>query len=315
MPHFTVVIPVFNRADSLAKALQSVLAQTEQDFEIVIVDDGSTDSPERVVAEFGDSRIAIFREDNRGGGAARNAGIDRARGAYIAFLDSDDQFLPHHLAAMRRLLEGSENTIGYAPVVVDRGHGCQFVKPPRALRTGEHMADYLLRAHGFVPTITLVVPRLLARRIRYNETLPFAQDTDFAIRLFLAGCVFRMAEEPGAIWNDMGDPRRISARRRCTELQGWLETLAPLIPPRALHGGRGWMVAKAVARTDRIAALGLYVAAVSRGCYRPRLALAVFLQIFASDNLYRSISDYCIRACRGDVWSRKDRMAADPVAR
>ncbi|MGH6888042.1 MAG: glycosyltransferase family 2 protein [Rhizomicrobium sp.] len=314
-PHFTVVVPVFNRADRLGSALCSVLEQSEQDFEIVVVDDGSTDSPEQVVAALEDPRIAIFRQDNRGGGAARNAGIDRARGTFIAFLDSDDRFLPHHLAAMRRLLDGEENMIGYAPVVVDRGQGCRFVKPPRALRPGEHMAEYLLCSRGFVPTITLVAPRRLARQVRYSDTLPFAQDTDFAIRLFLAGCKFRMAEEPGAVWIDRGDPGRVSARRRCTELQGWLEGLGPCLPARALHGGRGWMLAKALVRTRPVAALRLYVAAVMRGCYHPKLALAVFLQIFAPDSVYRRFSDCVVRILRGRIWSGEDRIAARAVTR
>jgi glycosyltransferase involved in cell wall biosynthesis len=314
-PHFTVVIPVFNRADRIATAIRSVLAQSEQDFEIVVVDDGSNDSPERAIAAFADPRITTFRQDNRGGGAARNAGIDRARGQLIAFLDSDDCFLPHHLAAMRRLLDGTTDTVGYSPIVVDRGQGCRFVKPPRALGAGEHMASYLFCARGFVPTIGLVIPRRLAQNVRYSETLPFAQDTDFAIRLFLAGCGFRMAEEPGAVWTDRGDPKRVSARRSCSELQDWLESLAPLLPPRALYGARGWMLAKAVGRTHRIAALRLYLAALLRGCYGPKLALAVFLQIFAPDNLYRRFSDSIIRICRGRVWSRKDRMAAEPLAR
>lgn len=314
-PHFSVVVPVFNRADELATALRSVLAQTEQDFEIVVVDDGSTDSPGRVVAALGDTRISIFRQKNSGGGAARNAGIDVARGHFVAFLDSDDCFLPHHLAAMRRLLDGTESAAGYAPVVVDRGPGCRFVKPPRAIGASEHMATYLLSARGFVPTITLVVPRLLAKEVRYSETLPFAQDTDFAIRLSLAGCVFRMAEAPGAVWTDLVDPKRISARRRCAELQGWIETLGSRIPARAFHGGRGWMVAKAIAQTNRTAALHLYLSALLRGCYGPRVALAVFLQIFAPDNFYRKLSDCVIRACRGHVWSRKERLAADAVSR
>lgn len=309
MAHFTVVIPVFNRAKRLREALRSVIAQSDQDFEVIVVDDGSADSPDTVVREIADPRIAIFRQANRGGGAARNLGIDRARGELIAFLDSDDRYLPHHLASMRRLLQRAGNSAGYAPVIVDRGNGCRFVKPPRALRPGEHMGSYLLCERGFVPTITLVVPRHLAQLVRYSESLPFAQDTDFAIRLYLAGCDFRMAEEPGAVWSDVSDPGRISADRRSAALQDWLENLAPSLPPRAVCGGRGWMVAKAVVQRNKFAALRLYAAALFRGCYRPRLALAVVLQIFAPDSLYRRLSDAVIRRFRGNVWPKNARLA------
>src|SRR5438876_870324 len=89
---FSVVIPVYNRADVLDGALRSVLAQTEQDFEIIVVDDGSKDDPARVVGAFDDPRIRFHRQINRGGGAARNAGVDLAKGRFTAFLDSDDVY-------------------------------------------------------------------------------------------------------------------------------------------------------------------------------------------------------------------------------
>ena len=105
-PFFSVVVPIYNRAGVLAGAIRSVLAQTEQDFDIIIVDDGSADHPEKIVEGFADPRIRLVRKENGGGGSARNRGIDLARGRFIAFLDSDDVFLPHHLATMRRLVEG-----------------------------------------------------------------------------------------------------------------------------------------------------------------------------------------------------------------
>src|ERR1700760_2526444 len=117
-PFFSVVIPVFNRAGPLAQAIESVRAQTFQDFEIVVVDDGSTDDPRAAVGRFADPRIRYFRQANAGGGAARNHGIDEARGQFVAFLDSDDVFLPHHLASMHRLLEDTYRIIGSA-----RGRG------------------------------------------------------------------------------------------------------------------------------------------------------------------------------------------------
>ena len=133
----SVVIPVFNRADALRDALCSVLEQTCQDFEIVVVDDGSVDDPEQIVDAFGDPRIRFIRQDNRGGGAARNTGVDRAQGSLVAFLDSDDVFLPTHLQTMKRLLSGATGTVGYAPMIVDRGKGRTFLKPPRSIEPGQ----------------------------------------------------------------------------------------------------------------------------------------------------------------------------------
>jgi len=306
-PLFSVIIPVFNRAKPLARALRSVLDQSCQDFEIVVVDDGSVDEPQTVAEAFGDARIRVVRQDNRGGGAARNTGIDLARGRLVAFLDSDDVFLPGHLETMRRLLDGTRDTAGYAPMVVDRGEGRTFVKPPRAIDADEHMANYLMCDRGFVPTITLVLERDLAQRVRYSDTLPFAQDTDFAIRLYLAGCKFVMAEAPGAIWQDTHDPSRASAGRKGARLLTWIERLRPQIPDRAYHGCRGWMIAKGVAAASPLAALRLYWHAVTRGCYSARLAATVFLQIFFPDRLYRRLADRAIALTRGAVWSRGER--------
>jgi hypothetical protein len=195
---------------------------------------------------------------------------------------------------MKELLEGKENTVGYARMVVDRGGGRTFLKPPRAIRAGEHMATYLLCDRGFVPTITIAVETATARRIRYDENLRTAEDTDFAIRLFLWGCRFAMVEVPGAVWRDVADPGRTSAISRCQRFGAWLERMRPLIPARAYRGGRGWAYAKLVARENKLRALGLYLRAVIAGSYRPRMACVVFLQIFLGNRIYRLVADGAI---------------------
>ena len=300
-PFFSVVIPVFNRAAALRQAIESVRAQTFQGFEILVVDDGSTDDPHAVVEVINDPRIRFFRQANAGGGAARNRGIDQAVGGFIAFLDSDDTFLPHHLASMRKLLDGTSDLIGYARVRVDRGDGRVFLKPPRGLLPGEKMGTYLLADRGFTPTITMVAPREAAKTIRFHEKLRAAEDTDFAIRLFLAGYRFHMLEEPGAVWNDGFDPHRQSSGGGGEELRHWLEDLRPAIAFRAYHGGRGWTYAKQIAPKRPLAALGLYLNAVLRGCYRPSLAAVIFLQIFLSRSAYRRLADTAIGVLKAGI--------------
>lgn len=293
-PFFSVVVPAFNRAAVLEIALRSVLDQTFQDFEIVVVDDGSTDNPAAVVERIGDPRVRLIRQENQGGAAARNTGIDAAIGRFIAFLDSDDVFLPHHLEAMHDLLKNTTNTAGYARVVVDRGDGRVILKPPRALRPGEHMATYLLCDRGFVPTISLVVENQLAKRVKYTTGYRYGEDTNFAIGLYLAGCDFVMAEKPAAVWRDTFDPNRSSSGRKGARLIPWIESLRGKIPEAAYHGCRGWIIAKGLAPTDKLGALRLYLTALRHRCYSPGLAAAVLLQIFLPDSLYRGLADTAI---------------------
>lgn len=305
-PLFSVVIPVHNRAHVLGNAINSVLAQTCRDFEIVVIDDGSNDNPKKTIDSFADERIRHRRQDNRGASAARNAGIDAARGHYVAFLDSDDVFLPHHLETMKRLLNGKTNTVGYARILVDRGDGRVFIKPPRAIRAGEHMATYLLCDRGFVPTISLVVETATAKRVRYDETLSFGDDKDFALRLYLAGCKFVMNEEPAAVWHDVYDPKRTSSGRKGARLLQWIEKMRSSIPEHAYYGCRGWSIAKGIADTDAIAALGMYFTALWHRCYRPRLSAVIFLQIFLPDRVYRELADTAIAW----FWPRKSAQSA-----
>lgn len=108
MPFFTVIIPTYNRAALLREALDSVFAQDFADFEVIVVDDGSTDNTAAAAANYG-NRIRFLRQSNQGPGAARNAGIREAQGEYVAFLDSDDLWFPWTLAVYRQILEKHES--------------------------------------------------------------------------------------------------------------------------------------------------------------------------------------------------------------
>ena len=100
---FSIVIPLWNKRNTLAAAVASVLGQSHEAFELIIVDDGSTDGGMDVVDEFDDPRIRKLTQANAGPGAARNAGIEAARHDWIAFLDADDIWLPGHLAELDRI--------------------------------------------------------------------------------------------------------------------------------------------------------------------------------------------------------------------
>ena len=94
---FSVIIPLYNKQDYITRTINSVLNQTYQNFEIIVVDDGSTDKSLSVVKTIKDKRIKVFSQKNLGVSNARNKGIKQSKGNYIAFLDADDEFLPRYL--------------------------------------------------------------------------------------------------------------------------------------------------------------------------------------------------------------------------
>lgn len=104
-PYFSIVIPTYNRAHLIRQTIESILAQEDTDFEVIVVDDGSKDNTEEVVRAITDERVAYHKKENAERGAARNYGAARARGAYVNFFDSDDLLYPNHLAAARRLIK------------------------------------------------------------------------------------------------------------------------------------------------------------------------------------------------------------------
>jgi glycosyltransferase involved in cell wall biosynthesis len=103
-PFFSVVIPLYNKEKYIKNTLESVFNQTFHDFEIVIVDDGSTDDSLKIVSRFKDDRIIILKQKNKGAPAARNNGIANAKGKYIALLDADDLWYKNHLFELKRLI-------------------------------------------------------------------------------------------------------------------------------------------------------------------------------------------------------------------
>jgi len=105
MIQFSVVIPLYNKANYIQNCLKSVLKQTHKEFEVILVNDGSTDGSEAVVERFQDSRIRLVHQENKGASAARNKGVSLAKHEWIALIDADDYWYPNHLEELQNTIE------------------------------------------------------------------------------------------------------------------------------------------------------------------------------------------------------------------
>src|SRR5215210_566395 len=126
-PRISVVVPLYNKATFVRRTLNSIAQQTYTDFEVIVVDDGSTDGGAGIVLTEGDPRVRVVTQENMGPGAARNRGISEARGELIAFLDADDEWFPRYLEEGVRLLDESgagtaSVTSGYVTAPDDKTH-------------------------------------------------------------------------------------------------------------------------------------------------------------------------------------------------
>jgi len=185
-PLVSVIIPTYNRAHLLGRAIQSVLNQTYQDFELIIVDDASSDNTEEVVKSFHDDRIKYIRHDeNKGAGAARNTGIKAARGEYIAFQDDDDKWLPNKLEKQVKVLEDSPPEIGVVYTDFQRFDKKSENKPKmvKVMRISGDIHGALLE-DNFIGTPTVLVKKQCFEKVgMFDEELPQLEDWELWIRI------------------------------------------------------------------------------------------------------------------------------------
>lgn len=220
-PRVSVVVPTYDRAVLVKRAVDSVLAQTMSDLEVLVVDDASTDGTAAVVAGYDDDRVRyLAHETNRGGSAARNTGIERARGEYVAFLDSDDEWRSSKLARqLDRLDAKGDGWIGaYCDHEIHPGGPTgRFQRavaarlatdgPGQVTEGGEAlMVESLANNVNSGAGSTLLVRTAVARGVGgFDESLDRFQDPDFLVRVLREGKV-AYVDEPLVIRHGTGAP-------------------------------------------------------------------------------------------------------------
>lgn len=189
-PLVSVIIPAYNQAEFLAETIQSVLNQTYPNFEIIVVNDASTDNTDEVMAKFADARLKyIVHEKNQRLSAARNTGIDASKGEILFLLDADDLFHPEKLQAhVKFLAEHPEIGVSYN-ARFELNHSSNTVRemwrPPLTVTLKD-----LILAFPFSPSDTVVRREWAFKAGLFDPSVGTAEDTDFPCRLALAGCRF-----------------------------------------------------------------------------------------------------------------------------
>jgi glycosyltransferase involved in cell wall biosynthesis len=189
VPKVSVVLPTYNSARFLGTAIQSVLDQTFQDWELIVVDDGSDDNTRDVLAAFRDPRIRYFYQENRGAPAALNAGLRLARGAYVAFLGGDDRWMAEKLALQVAQLDGLPPQVAlvYADLrlvnLEDNAILGRFLdgrEPPR----GRVLSELVRTEGSFIhPCASLIRREVFDKVGLFDETLRTHEDWDLWIRI------------------------------------------------------------------------------------------------------------------------------------
>jgi glycosyltransferase involved in cell wall biosynthesis len=200
MPRVSVIIPTYNRAHLIGQAIDSLLAQTYHDFEVIVVDDGSTDNTQAVLSRYGD-RITYIFQKNAGPSAARNTGIRASKGELLAFLDSDDMMSPTKLALQVAYLEAHpEVGVVYSGWQYLSEDGTTVQGEVRPDREGEILKDLLVEGYLFPPVAALMRRECIDRVGVFDESLPTYEDPEFWIRIALAGYRFGCIEQPLCQW-------------------------------------------------------------------------------------------------------------------
>jgi len=255
-PRVSVIIPTFNRAEFVVRAVRSALEQTVAPAEVIVVDDGSRDHTPEVLAPFGDRIVRMVHDGNQGVSAARNTGLRRSRAPLVAFLDSDDYWLPRKLAVQVSFFRDHPEAVACQTeeVWIRRGRrvnpGARHRKP-----SGDIFGPSLELC--LVSPSAVMLKRDLFREVGlFDERLPACEDYDLWLRIACRYPVYRLPE--ALVIKEGGHPDQLSRRYPAMDRYR-IRSLARLISSGLLDAGR---------RAAAVEALGRKAAVYAGGCFK-----------------------------------------------
>ena len=181
----SVIIPTYNREKLIVKSIKSVLSQTYKNIEVIVVDDNSTDKTEFKIKKIRDKRLKYIKlRKNHGACYARNIGISKAQGKYVAFQDSDDLFLKNKLEVQLNNMKKNGSDMDFCKLhVITDGHICEFPNEEQIKKIRSSNILDLLCCGNIISTQAIVVKRDVLATIKFDESLPRFQDYDLVLRI------------------------------------------------------------------------------------------------------------------------------------
>lgn len=293
-PFFSIVIPTKNRNKELLDSITSVINQNFHQWELIVVEDGSAQQNAIVqnIQALGDSRIKVISLENSINAAgARNIGIDEATGDWIAFLDSDDSFMPKKLSTMYQQIQADQcKDVIYYSQFINSGKDYDRLLPSRPIRENEKIGDYLFFAQEQIGTPGLVVPAALARDVRFSEWCIKHQDYDFMLRAEAKGAHYELVNKP--LWKRefrKGD-ENVGAIYNPRYAFRWLKAYSPFLSEQASYYFMVDHILSLVIAKPLSIRLKSILGVLRDGNY-PRKYLKLMLACAASYSLYRRLMD------------------------
>ena len=183
----SIIIPTFNRGELITNSIKSVLNQTFQNLEVIIVDDGSSDNTKEIVKKIKDKRIKYIRlKENKGASNARNIGIKNAHGQYISFQDSDDIFYPNKLEEQLKNIINKRSNFDFCKINVIYNDSFSYFYPNKIVEDRLEKTDFFneLISHGnFISTQSILVEKEIIKNYIFDPNLPRLQDYDLILRM------------------------------------------------------------------------------------------------------------------------------------
>ncbi len=236
----SVVVPTYNRGDLIRRTVDSVLSQTYSNFELIIVDDASTDNTEEIISSYKDSRIRYIKlDENTHGTRPRNTGILQSQGEYIALLDSDDEWLPNKLEKQLDFIKRSgqtDNIVCFTGLIV-KDDEKETLSTNRDLGEHEDIMDYMfINNNGtWVQASTYMFSSQLGKKTLFNPELRKHQDIDFCLRLRNSGAKFINFQEHLTIYHHEKREGRVGNNNKFYLSIEWGENVKKDLSIRAYH--------------------------------------------------------------------------------